>query len=165
MPNRIPRRSDRAVPRVVSVTALRHASANNLVYDAAWKRVAKARRRADGICQACLAEGRITAASDVDHVIPVHVRPDWRLEFDNTQAICRPHHRRKTQEDARRYGSSTAQRLTPSQHAARLAAQALARPPRAAPPGGVGQTWPCSSENRVPPDVRAAAQLGAGGVP
>jgi hypothetical protein len=79
--------------------------------------------------------------------------------------ICRPHHRQKTGEDARRYGSSTAQRLTSAQHEARRAAWVLTHAPRAAPPGGVGQTWACYATNRVPPDVRAAAKLGAGGVP
>jgi 5-methylcytosine-specific restriction endonuclease McrA len=165
MPRRIRRRSDDR--RIVGRNVLddRRPPTSELGYDAAWQRVAKHRRRADcHLCQVCLSAGRQTAANDVDRIIPIHVRPDWRLELANTQVICRPHHRMKTGEDARRYGSSTAQRLTAVQLAARSAALLLKQAPRAAPPGGIGQTWACSATNRVPPDVRAAAKLGAGGV-
>jgi 5-methylcytosine-specific restriction endonuclease McrA len=59
-------------------------------------------------CQACEAEtGRIEVeALIVDHVIPVHVRPNLRLVIENTQTLCRPHHAKKTERDIERYGAA-----------------------------------------------------------
>src|SRR5262245_30258930 len=103
MPRRITTRSERISRMGTSNLAVRHTAAANLVYDAAWQRVAMQRRQTDALCQTCLAEGRVAAANDVDHIIPIHVRADWRLEFDNTQLLCRMHHRRKTAADVQRY--------------------------------------------------------------
>jgi 5-methylcytosine-specific restriction protein A len=136
MPGRIKRRSELKTHAGRSHLDLRRGTARDLGYDHHWQRVAQQRRTADNhLCQLCLAENRLTPSSDVDHIIPLHVRPDWRLEFDNTQVICRPHHRKKTSADARRYGSSTAEILSAEQHAARLLARQLVRAPRAAPRG------------------------------
>jgi 5-methylcytosine-specific restriction endonuclease McrA len=156
MPHRITRRSERLPHVGRSVVAARHATACELIYDAAWQRVARLRRHADCyLCQICLAEEALTASSDVDHIIPIHVRPDWRLEFDNTQVICRSHHRRKSIADARRYGSSTARVLTPAQQQARRAAQQLMHAPRSARGGPVKpvDVYPqsVSPQARIPP--------------
>ncbi len=45
-------------------------------------------------------------ADDVDHVVPLHVRPEWGLRPENLQSLCRRHHNRKTraETDARRRG-------------------------------------------------------------
>ena len=124
------RRSDLDT-RPPSVLAVRRATPSARGYDAAWRRVARARREIDHwLCQPCLAEGRLTAANDVDHIVPIHVRPDWRLELYNTQVICRVCHRRKTIDDARRYGSSETRTLTDQQTQARDEVKQLARPPR-----------------------------------
>ena len=53
--------------------------------------------RDDGICQACLARGIVTQATEVDHI-----RPKAKGGTDhegNLAAICRPCHARKTIED------------------------------------------------------------------
>src|SRR5262245_18368621 len=81
-------------------------------YDNDWSAVADARRRRDKyLCQVCLGDNRLTSSKIVDHIIPVHVRVDWRLEIGNTQVICALCHQRKTTEDNRRFGSSTAVQL------------------------------------------------------
>jgi 5-methylcytosine-specific restriction endonuclease McrA len=100
-------------------------------YDRDWAAVANQRRRIDCyLCQACLEHKRLTPAKTVDHIIPLHVRPDWRLVIGNTQVICLGCHQRKTASDNRKYGSSTATTLNPQQVAAREHAQTIRDPPR-----------------------------------
>ena len=100
-------------------------------YDRDWMLVARERREVDSrLCQPCLCEGRITASNEVDHIIPIHVRPDWRLEFGNTQVICRCCHRRKTLEDVARYGSSESRVVSEDQRCARDEAMRIEIPPR-----------------------------------
>ena len=100
-------------------------------YDEAWKHVAEHRRELDcGLCQHCLREGIVRASRLVDHILPIHVRPDWRLEIDNTQVLCRDCHTRKTSDDTRKYGGPSNRNLTPEQRQNRADAQRIERPPR-----------------------------------
>ena len=100
-------------------------------YDSDWERVAEHRRQLDcGLCQACLTEGLVTASSIVDHIIPLHVRADWRLEIGNTQVLCFDCHTVKTSEDMQRYGGRTRTNLSREQLENRLAAQRMTSAPR-----------------------------------
>jgi 5-methylcytosine-specific restriction enzyme A len=100
-------------------------------YDHHWARVADQRRDLDAhLCQVCLREQRLTPSQTVDHIVPVHVRPDWRLALGNTQVVCEGCHRVKTNADTRRYGSSTAILLHSDQQCARDEAKQLPTPPR-----------------------------------
>ena len=95
-------------------------------YDSDWERVAEHRRQLDcGLCQACLAEGLVTASVIVDHIIPLRVRPDWRLKIGNTQVLCHPCHTRKTSKDTKRDGGRTRTNLTTEQWENRRAAMRL----------------------------------------
>jgi 5-methylcytosine-specific restriction endonuclease McrA len=119
--------------RMISVQELHRGTPAARGYDAAWNRLAKLRRKADDwFCQPCLTTGRLSASNEVDHIIPIHVRPDWRLEFDNTQVICRPCHRRKTNDDTLRYGSSESREINHDQRCARDEAMRMKVPPRGA---------------------------------
>ncbi len=60
-----------------------------------------------GLCELCLAEGRITPAVIVHHKIPIDPetikRPEIALAFDNMQALCRDHHAQQHAQHKRRY--------------------------------------------------------------
>jgi 5-methylcytosine-specific restriction protein A len=84
-------------------------------YDDAWKRVAQARRElVCYLCQTCLNQlQRLTPAKIVDHILPIHVRPDLRLELTNLQTLCPACHQRKTRSDLMKYGSATRRNRRP----------------------------------------------------
>lgn len=50
-------------------------------------------------CVMCKAQGRVTTNKerklDVDHIISIEERPDLRLDLDNLQVLCVPHHNQK----------------------------------------------------------------------
>lgn len=110
-------------------------------YDHDWMAVRDMRRELDeNLCQHCLAEGGLIAAMQelarsskyhtVDHIVPVHVRPDWRLDVGNTQVLCDRHNAMKTHADNAKYGSREATSLSPIQLKNRADAQLLPYAPR-----------------------------------
>ena len=68
----------------------------NDIYDRRWRKVSKAFLAAHPLCVMCLAEGKLTPATVVDHIIP-H-RGDLVLFWDESgwEALCVSHHNRKT---------------------------------------------------------------------
>lgn len=63
-------------------------------YGADWDRFSKRYRMLHPLCEACLTEGRTTAAVDVHHIVKISVRPDLRLDENNVMAVCRPCHKK-----------------------------------------------------------------------
>ena len=65
-------------------------------YTTAWTKLSVAFRKANPLCAECERQGRITAATCVDHIVP-H-RGDAQLVFDrdNLQSLCARCHGRKT---------------------------------------------------------------------
>lgn len=101
-----------------------------------WTPIAEMVRERDGqMCQRCMesdciidaveSQCRSEDALPVDHIIPRHVRPDWRLEMQNCETLCQRHHKRKTDIDNKTYGSETAKHLTPAQVRNRELAQRM----------------------------------------
>lgn len=60
----------------------------------AWKRLRKQKLAADPLCEYCL-PGKITAATDVDHVVAIEKGGD-PLAWDNLRSACHECHSRKT---------------------------------------------------------------------
>lgn len=70
-------------------------------YGASWDRIrAVAMRRDKYLCQPCLKAGRVTPATECDHVVPKF--DGGTDEIDNLQAICRQCHADKTQREAKK---------------------------------------------------------------
>jgi 5-methylcytosine-specific restriction protein A len=75
-------------------------------YGHAWRRVRQHKLNVQPICEVCEAQGFITRAIEVDHVIP---RAEGGTdEFENLRSICHHCHAVKTAIDARR---GTARRI------------------------------------------------------
>ena len=71
-------------------------SAHARGYDTRWQRTRAQFLRVHPLCAECYRDGRVTAASVVDHIVP-H-RGDARLFWDpdNLQPMCKVCHDRKT---------------------------------------------------------------------
>lgn len=71
-------------------------SAASRGYDRAWQRLRAAHLADEPLCRMCGAEGRIVPATVVDHIQPISVRPELRLDDGNLQALCQAHHNART---------------------------------------------------------------------
>jgi len=76
-------------------------------YDADWKKLRDWYVRQHPLCEDCLEEGIVNGKSiEVDHVIPIDVKPELRLDANNLRSRCRRHHRLKTARDKKKYGKN-----------------------------------------------------------
>lgn len=79
----------------------RRGSRHERGYGTDWdKKRTRILRRDNGLCQPCLRGGRVTAATQVDHVVPKE--EDGTDADENLQAICTDCHKAKTAEEAKR---------------------------------------------------------------
>ena len=77
--------------------AVRHrASAWRRGYDNRWRKIRAAQLAMEPLCRMCLAEGKYTPATDVDHIIPHRGNPRLMYDVDNLQSLCHSCHSRKT---------------------------------------------------------------------
>jgi len=85
-------------------------------YGASWRRLRLATLQAEPLCRACKAEGRITPATDVDHITP---RKQGGTDHpSNLQALCHAHHSRKTsREDGGGWGHQNSRTRRPESDA------------------------------------------------
>jgi 5-methylcytosine-specific restriction protein A len=79
-------------------------SARSRGYDSAWERVRLSHLKGEPLCRRCWASGVIKPADVVDHIVPVKVDHDRRLDDTNLQSLCNSCHTIKTNEDRKRYG-------------------------------------------------------------
>lgn len=62
-------------------------------YDNRWTELSKRKRASDPLCERCLDNGKVTAASEVHHIRKIADRPDLRLDWDNLMSVCHECHR------------------------------------------------------------------------
>jgi 5-methylcytosine-specific restriction protein A len=67
-------------------------------YGRAWRAKRLAYLRAQPLCRACEAEGRVTAAHEVDHIVPLS--RGGADDETNYQPLCKACHSRKTAREA-----------------------------------------------------------------
>lgn len=65
-------------------------------YDHRWRAARESFLSRNPLCVACLAEGRTEAATVVDHRVPHRGDPTLFWDKTNWDALCKPHHDRKT---------------------------------------------------------------------
>ena len=68
------------------------AAYRKLYQSARWKRLCEAYIMANPLCVMCMAQGRVTAASVVDHKIPHRGCMVLFWDPENRQSLCKPHH-------------------------------------------------------------------------
>lgn len=70
-------------------------------YGQDWRRVRAQVLASEPLCRFCAADGRVTAATDVDHVEPFKGLADpLRLDPSNLRPLCRPCHLARTARQA-----------------------------------------------------------------
>ena len=68
-----------------------------------WRKRAKHQLRSQPLCEMCLKDGRINAATIADHIKP-HKGDQQKFFFGELQSLCKLHHESaKKREDARGY--------------------------------------------------------------
>ena len=82
-------------------------SSNARGYDSKWRKLSQKYRAANPLCEAHKDLGMYLPVDLVDHIVPVHIAPDRRMDTSNLQSLCRACHADKTAADLHRYGSAT----------------------------------------------------------
>lgn len=71
-------------------------------YGQDWRRVRLQVLASEPLCRICSAEGRVTAATDVDHIEAFDgIADPLRLALTNLRPLCRPCHMARTARQAR----------------------------------------------------------------
>ena len=86
-------------------------SASARGYGYRWSKVREAFLREHPLCVECMKQGRITPATDVDHIIPHRGDPELMWNPDNYQALCHSCHSRKTAREDRGFGNPRLTRI------------------------------------------------------
>jgi 5-methylcytosine-specific restriction enzyme A len=80
-------------------------------YDTAWVKLRRAKLAANPLCEIqthCKGMIPECRATEVDHRIPIEVRPDLRLVWENLQSACHACHSAKTARESSGWGPQAA---------------------------------------------------------
>ena len=61
-----------------------------------WKNLRNYKLSMTPLCEECKRNGVFTGANEVDHIIPIVIDPEKRLDIDNLQSLCKSCHSAKT---------------------------------------------------------------------
>lgn len=67
--------------------------------DTRWRKLSLAYKKQHPLCEA---QGCSAPVHNVDHKVPIAEDPSGKYEWRNLQSLCKPHHDRKTTQDALR---------------------------------------------------------------
>lgn len=68
-------------------------------YDYRWQKTSQGYLARHPLCVHCEAKGRVTQATEVDHIIPIQVDPMRKYDRTNWQGLCHSCHSAKTNRD------------------------------------------------------------------
>lgn len=90
-------------PIMNKATKVRRPSARQRGYDRRWDkaRAAFLREPENRFCRKCRQQGRMTAATVVDHIVPHRGDPALFWDRSNWQPLCKPHHDSAKQREER----------------------------------------------------------------
>lgn len=74
----------------------RRASGWRRGYDGAWAKARAVHLQREPLCRFCREQGKVVAATVVDHIVPIAERPDLRLDHSNLRSLCKPCHDSRT---------------------------------------------------------------------
>ncbi|MBS6156854.1 MAG: HNH endonuclease [Sutterella sp.] len=74
-------------------------------YGSKWQRLRAQFLKSHPLCEECKRQGRLTKATDVDHIIPHHGDPKLMWDQSNWQALCHECHSRKTAKENGGFGN------------------------------------------------------------
>ena len=70
-----------------------------------WKKVrTHIMSRYGGLCRSCAEFDMDVRADVVDHIVPIEINWELKINFDNLQPLCHSCHNRKTADDKKKYG-------------------------------------------------------------
>lgn len=67
-------------------------SAASRGYDRTWQRLRLVVLAEEPLCRFCQQRGELVEATVIDHIVPIAVRPELRLDRSNLRALCKPCH-------------------------------------------------------------------------
>jgi len=81
----------------------RRGTSNQRGYDSTWRRLRRMVLNREPLCRECLKEGRLTPATEVDHIIPL--ASGGTNDLENLQPLCHSCHSRKTAKEDGGFGN------------------------------------------------------------
>ena len=94
-------RMDHVIGRGGSIYAMNSKLTKEKGYDSRWQAARKAYLHSHPLCVRCQAEGRLTRATVVDHIVPHRGDPILFWDRENWQALCKSCHDHKTMTEDR----------------------------------------------------------------
>lgn len=92
----IPHRLKAAPTRLASPREGKPSHGGKWLYGRQWRKARRVFLQAHPLCVHCQQEGRVTAATEVDHITPHRGNEAIFWDESRWQALCKMHHSRKT---------------------------------------------------------------------